>query len=270
MFNSHVHTNFSKDCSVSCEDMCIAAMQKGLKGFSVTDHCDLATCITDNSYSVAVNSAKEARKMAEKYEGKLDVCVGVEIGESLLMPDYCARIIKAIKPDFVLASTHCVMINLLPVSLTGIDFCAMNDSQIKEVLKNYFDICAQTAQRADFDALAHLTLPFRYINGVHKRGIDIKDCYDNVKKVLSILIKKGKALELNTSELSRQIFDFMPNEEIIGLYKHLGGELITIGGDTHKAENIDFGIEDAKRLLHRNGFDFYVYYKERKPVKVSL
>ncbi len=270
MFNSHVHTNFSKDCSVSCEEMCVNAVQKGLKGFAVTDHCDLATCITDNAYSVAVNSAKQARKMAEKYMGKLEICIGVEIGESLLMPDYCARIIKAIKPDFVLASTHCAMMNLLPVSLTSIDFSAMSDAEIKNVLKNYFDICAQTAQRADFDALAHLTLPFRYINGVHKRGIDIKDCYEDVKKVLSVLIKKGKALELNTSELSRQLFDFMPNEDIIRLYKSLGGELVTIGGDTHTAENIDFGIENAKRLLHQSGFDFYVYYKERKPVKVSL
>ncbi len=270
MFNSHVHTEFSRDCTESAEAMCISAVKNSLKGITFTDHINIASCITDNAYSVAVNSTSRAREVGQKFSGQLIVLKGLEMGDILCMPSYANRIIKATNPDFVLASVHAVPFRLVSQYLSEIDFSKITVEELDYIINIYFDICLETTKTADFDALAHLTLPFRYINGVYKRGIKIEPYYDKIKTILTQLIARKKALELNTSELSRQIFDFMPNETIIKMYKELGGTLVTIGSDAHKAENVSFGLLKAADLLRENGFKSYVYYKNRKPVEIEL
>ena len=270
LFNSHVHTDFSADCTITGEAMCESAIAHALSGITITDHSNLASCISHNAFRTSLNSVLKARELKEKYRGRLQILAGIEMGDALCMPDYAGRIIRATKPDFVLASVHSVPFPNKHQYINKIDYPSMADKEIDSLIRLYFKLCLQTVKESDFDSFAHLTIPFRYINGVSKKNVDIRPYYDIINEILKNIVARKKALELNTSELSRQLFDFMPNEEIINMYKACGGSLVTIGSVAHVPENIAFGLSDALSLLKRAGFTSYVYYKNRESVEVPI
>ena len=49
-------------------------------------------------------------------------------------------------------------------------------------------------------------------------------------------------------------------------YKELGGEIITVGSDAHKAEHIGYEFEIAGELLKSCGFRYYTEFENRKAV----
>ena len=270
MFNSHIHTNHSGDCNVPMETMCLAAIDAGFFGILITDHFSADRCISSNAYSNVIASVSEARALAEKYSSQLTVLSGVEVGEAYRKPDYTQRFLKALKPDCVLGSVHDVFIDNLPRNLSRMDFGKMSDDEAYSVIKVYFSELMQVVQETDYDILSHLTLPLRYTNGKCGKKLTLDAFAKDIEKILKAVIKKGKALELNTSDFDHQLFDFMPGKDILRKYYGMGGRLITIGTDAHKSENIAVGFNEAKALLKEIGFEHYYYYKNRKPVKVSL
>ena len=50
----------------------------------------------------------------------------------------------------------------------------------------------------------------------------------------------------------------------------MGGEIITVGSDAHKKEDIGFGFDIANDLLKNVGFRYYTVFKERKPEFMKL
>ena len=159
MFNSHVHSQFSSDCSASGEEMCRAAAAKGMCGIAFTDHCALDSYITENSYRNALAAAKAAKELAKKYSDSLAVTAGIEMGEAVRKPGYAERIIKAADFDIVLMSVHNVFINNSSAHLARLDFSAMTDSEIKKITAAYFRDLKDSVIHTDFDVCAHLTLP---------------------------------------------------------------------------------------------------------------
>ena len=270
MYNSHVHSSFSRDCKASLSEMCDAAIKAGLKGISLTDHCDLDNYISDNVYTTLKKSVNSAKELSSLFNGNLKVFTGVELGGIIHRPTYASTLTKSFDFDIVLMSVHIPQSNGKSYHLSRVDFSAMPKEELISVIHGYFDEMYATVIKADFDVCAHLTLPFRYINGVYGRNIPVSLFTDDIQKVLSALIERGKALELNTSEINHQLFDFMPDESVLRLYRDMGGKLITIGSDAHKSENIALGFNEAFSLLKKCGFNEYHYYEKRVPTAVSL
>ena len=270
MFNSHVHTHFSHDCKASMEEMCLEAIKAGFCGISITDHYNGDSCISDNAYRNISSSVAQAREFNEKLGGNLLVLGGVETSDVLRKPDYTARFLKNLRPDSVIFSVHNVFIDSLTKNLSRMDFGSLTDEEAYRVIKVYFAELIEGAQKADYDILAHLTLPLRYTNGKHGKKLTLDRFNAEIEKILSILIKREKALEINTSEINHQLFDFMPHKNIVKKYYGLGGRLVTIGTDAHKAQNIAVGFNEAKAMLKEIGFASYCYYKNRKPIQVKL
>lgn len=270
MFNSHVHTCFSPDCSSSPEELCDAAVKRNMIGICFTDHCSLDSYILDNAYRSILASSSAAKKMGEKYGEDLVVLSGVELSEVMRKPDYAARLLKNIKLDSVLLSVHTAIIKNKPVYFSKINFSAMDTNEIRSILKAYFRDMLDSVNKCDFDILAHLTHPFFFVNGEHKKNISASEFYEDIEKIFSFIIKNNKALEINTSKLNSSFNDFMPDEELIRLYCQMGGRLITLGSDAHSPETIDFGFDEAKALLKSIGFSTYSYFEKRKIRNISL
>ena len=51
----------------------------------------------------------------------------------------------------------------------------------------------------DFDILAHLTCPLRYINGKYAMDVDCKMYENKIKSILERIIERKIALEINSS-----------------------------------------------------------------------
>ena len=54
------------------------------------------------------------------------------------------------------------------------------------------------------------------------------------------------------------------------MYHSLGGEILTIGADAHRPEDVAHEFKYAEELLKGIGFKYLAYYKNRKPEFIKL
>ena len=71
--------------------------------------------------------------------------------------------------------------------------------------------------------------------------------YPVIREILKHIIKAGKGIEINTSSFRYKLNDLTPLRKILKLYNELGGEIITIGSDAHKAEDIGHKFDYIKK-----------------------
>jgi len=50
------------------------------------------------------------------------------------------------------------------------------------------------------------------------------------------------------------------------LYRDLGGHLVTLGSDAHKAEDVGAGIREAAMIAQANGLQPISYFVRHEPV----
>jgi histidinol-phosphatase (PHP family) len=62
----------------------------------------------------------------------------------------------------------------------------------------------------------------------------------------------------------------MPSPWIVRLFKELGGEIYTVGSDTHRAETVGAFVDEGMKIAYEAGFQHTAYFRERKPVFVRL
>lgn len=80
------------------------------------------------------------------------------------------------------------------------------------------------------------------------------------------MVKNDIALEINTSSLRKGLSETMPGRDLLKIYEDAGGIKVTIGGDTHLADDLSAGYAYASSLV--TGRLKSVVYIGRKPVFV--
>ncbi len=122
----------------------------------------------------------------------------------------------------------------------------------------------------DFDTLGHMDYVIRYWRKDGHKIYSYSEYTDVLDAILKTLIKKDKALEVNTMGYNHKLDGPNPSYEVLTRYKELGGELLTIGSDAHLAENIGYRFQDTEARLKAIGFTSYTVYKNRKPIQISF
>ncbi len=266
MINSHVHSKYSVDSKSELQEIFDTAIERGLTGVAITDHVPFWYYKNGFDNTALLECKNEIQSLKEKYQGRLKILFGMEVSEHHVYPDYEKQALAVGGFDVVLCSLHDVVdISAKKVHPHFIenDFTKLSKEELIELVKNYYSMLKNQAKNSDYDVLSHLTYPFRYICCREKIDLDYQIVIDDIKEILQIVIDRKKAIELNTSNCDNDFF--MPNEEILKMYKQMGGELITIGSDAHVAQNIDKGLIEGKELLKKCGFAKYYYYENRKP-----
>ena len=87
---------------------------------------------------------------------------------------------------------------------------------------------------------------------------------DIIDEILKKLISKNIGIEVNTSGLRYGLKNFHPHINILKRYKKFGGEIITIGSDSHRSEDIMKDFDIVKKLLKELGFNSYCTFKNKK------
>ena len=267
IFDSHVHSDNSPDGDHSITFLGIAAQDLDICGMAITDHCE-CNVYEEEKYDKSIfQSVFETRKARQVFGNALKICTGIELGEPLQNPAAAKKVLASHPFDFVLCSLH---------NLTGrqdfyyMDYTEMTDGEIYGLLEEYFKDLWEMAKACDFDSLAHLTYPLRYIVGEQERAISLARFDGLVDEILKALIQRGKALELNTSGLRTGYGVTLPGKRILGRYRQLGGELLTIGSDAHRSDVLATGFPQAFDLLKELGFTRYTYYEKRTPHWIPL
>lgn len=268
--DNHIHSNHSFDGQNSVEELCLAAIKKGVHTITVTDHCEVDG-IADPDNSEYGNfceripaSLADIKRCAEKYRGRLKVYSGVEIGQAIYAPQDIVRAVRSEDVDFVLASIH----NLK--NTPDFYYLQYNEENIPIYLEKYFCTVLELAKWNRFDSLAHLTYPLRYIYERTDFKFDPAPYQKVIDEIFITLIKNERALEINTSGLRKPISETLPAQREIHRYRQLGGVYITIGSDAHNTADLGEGIETAALLAKDCGFKNYYYYENHRPIAIDI
>ena len=143
-----------------------------------------------------------------------------------------------------------------------------SDGECRTLFARYLDELLAAAEETDYDSLAHMDYPLRYFYA--KRGLllRLEDYPREVEEILRAVIRRGKALELNTATL-RKGYPFLMTETL-RRFREMGGTLVTVGSDAHAPEDIAFAFDRAEAALREAGFSSYTIYQNRRPVPIPL
>lgn len=290
----HTHSDNSPDGRHSVTLMCEAALREGIRALAITDHCECNAYIhcsedkpEDQRYDHydrrARQSAFEVMKARAVFSGRLLVLCGVELGQPLQDENAARDVLSACPFDFVLMSLH---------NLAGrqdfyyLDY-SLPENQPLILLKQYFDELLRMAEICDYDALAHMTYPLRYMTGIHGIAVNLRDFSEEIDAILKTLVRRGKALEINTSGLfppaaeeeeeeasslpnGGALGELFPSPWIIKRFRELGGEYVTVGSDAHNADDIGRGFVEAVQAAEEAGFANLTLYQRREPVLIKI
>ncbi len=262
----HTHSVHSFDGACPAAELCRAAESQEVQVLAITDHCDVNAWEEQGCARSIPESFQEIQETRRALApGGVLLLAGIELGEPLEVPERAAWALSQFDWDFVIGSIH--------NSPGDPDFYKspdMDDEGLAAWMGRYYRALLQTAEEADFDTLAHITYPYRYLN-VGRSAPFPSEPFDGLAdQVFRALIRRGKALELNTSSLRRSPWDRELNVRYFRRYRELGGELVTVGSDAHRAEDVGRGLEDAKSLLRSAGFTHTVWYQNRTPRPAPL
>lgn len=266
----HTHSDNSFDAKDSVDKICQSAIKKGLLAVAITDHCEApmircgADCECGCLDEKIPKSVRDTLNAKQKYSKNIKVLCGMELGEPM-HDDECTK--KALNYgdfDFILASVH---------NLRGMeDFYYLNydNLDVDEILKLYFDELAETASFKNYDSLAHMTYPLRYIFEKTGSYPDLSKFKNQTDDILNILVKNKKALEINVSGLFKGLGVTLPDETLIRRFRELGGEFITIGTDAHSEDYVGKGIENGIKTAEKCGFAQYTIYENHEPIMIDF
>ena len=88
---------------------------------------------------------------------------------------------------------------------------------------------------------------------------------DIIEDTLKTIIYDGKGIEINTSSFKYGTGIWLPREEVLSLYRQLGGEILTFGSDSHSPEYFQYHFDEAHELARSLGFKYQCTFKNRTP-----
>lgn len=261
----HTHSCHSFDGVPSVMWLARQAAEYGLGGIAVTDHCEINAQGKQKLWSYR-KMLRSARNIARAKEKGFNVLCGIELGQPTYHPESAVKVLEGADYDIVLGSIHYLR--------DGRDFYYLRYSDGScdpaMIYDQYLDEVLIMAEQSDFDVLAHLTYPLRYIYGRDNVRLDIAPYEEKYRRILTALVRRDKALEINTSGARRENGFMLPETRLVRMFRELGGRYITLGSDTHKPAHFAAGLEQGAREALAAGFTEAVYFRKRQPVSYRL
>lgn len=266
----HTHTVFSDDSNYPMEECVKDAISLRIKEICFTDHVDYGVKYDLKDFKPEEVEGKvlnvdfekyfpEIERVKELYKGKISIKTGLEFGvQKHTIPQY-EELFKKYPFDFIIMSVH-------EIDNKELWNHSFQDGKTEaEYYSLYFENIYYLVQNFhNYSVLGHLDLLKRY---------DEKDGYNPfienkeiITKILKYIIADGKGIDLNTSTKKYHLDDLMPSRDILRLYLELGGEILTIGSDSHcKKDLTNSHIEELKQELREIGFKKFCTFEKMQP-----
>ncbi|MDR0883696.1 MAG: histidinol-phosphatase HisJ family protein [Oscillospiraceae bacterium] len=272
MLDQHMHSAHSFDGQAPVRELCARAVTLGLAGIAITDHIDQVATpalfpdfTPDKLAATARGSSADTLAARSEFAGQLQVLRGVELGQALHNRALSEFLLHTYDYDVVIGSIH----NLRATD----DFYFMHyqsTQQAHDLLRQYFDELLDLLRWGDFDILAHLTYPLRYMVGRDGIPVELSLFSAQIDEILTLVAQSGKALEINCSGLRQEIGDTLPGEDIVRHFRGLGGQYITLGSDAHRTKDVGFGLDTGAQIAQRCGFETLTVFQNRQPTQVPF
>lgn len=280
LIDCHTHTQFSVDSEADLGMCAERADRLGLAAYAVTDHCECNSWYPTEHYSDGddmhdsyrykdcfLDSVAAVTALKEKYNGKLNLICGVEMGQPQAAPEATAFINADERVDFIIGSLHQIRGEK---DFYYIDYIDLGTDKIYDLLERYFMELNEMCRTNSFDVLGHLTYCLRYMKQRHGIEPDISRFDDIIADSFRTLAQNGKGIEINTSGLRQGFGETFPNLRYTKLFREMGGEIISVGSDAHTAEDIGKNVRDGIEIAKAAGFTRIAYFKKRQPQFIAI
>ena len=280
LIDCHTHTQFSVDSEADLGMCAERADRLGLVAYAVTDHCECNSWYPAEHYSDGddmhdsyrykdcfLDSVAAVTALKEKYNGKLNLICGVEMGQPQAAPEAAAFINADERVDFIIGSLHQIRGEK---DFYYIDYMDLGTDKIYDLLERYFTELNEMCRTNSFDVLGHLTYCLRYMKQRHGIEPDISRFDDIIADSFRTLAQNGKGIEINTSGLRQGFGETFPNLKYTKLFREMGGEIISVGSDAHTAEDIGKNVRDGIEIAKAAGFTRIAYFKKRQPQFIAI
>lgn len=271
--DSHSHSKNSPDARNSVHDMCAKAKELGLTQYTITDHvecnalrweCEVPDGTGPYFRDIFEKSMKDIYLEREQLGSSLELLAGIELGEPCQNTDISESYIKDKRLDFVIGSIHQIR------GHRDFYFLDYDKYDIDKLLNTYFEEIYETCKWNGADVIGHLTYTLRYMQGEQGHIVDMNPYDDIIRECFKTLAENGKGIEVNTSGKRQKYGDFFPHEKYIKMFRECGGEIITVGSDSHCTADLGKDIPQAIALIKSCGFDHIAYFRQRKPVFIKI
>ena len=263
MFDYHVHTTQSADCSTPIFDSCKAAIAAGVTEIAFTDHIEHEPADMSYGFFNYAQYMEDLERARDRFGDRLTILAGAEV-------DFNTRIASQVEDfmgrhtfDFVIGSVHYGDDG----EIIFPEYFATRS--IVDVMRPYLEQIQAAAETGWFDTIGHIDLPKRY-RPAETLPYDPMAVEPELRAALQAIIDKGMSFEINTSGLRQGPKTSMPGPQIVDLYVRMGGTLITTGSDSHVPDTIGAGIAETMAMLQLCGISHLGSFRERMRTQVPI
>lgn len=273
LFDQHLHSKYSMDSRTEPEANVEAALARGLSGLTFTEHFDThpddwSACVYDDAaYSDAI------RRLRDRYADRIFIGKGIEVCLQHDTLDFILDHLSRHQFDQITLSVHYFGDKAVHRrdNWTGID-AAEGTRRYLETALAAVRTAARLKQergRRCFDVLGHLDLVKRYTCRIFN-SYDVSPCANLIDDILRACRDADLVPEINTSSLRQGLQETMPGPATVLRYAQLGGNSLSLGSDSHRAEDIGAGFDIATAMLRAAGITCTARFVNRERIEVPL
>lgn len=259
----HVHSAYSDDSTYPMEQVVRDAIRINLDELCFTEHVDYgvkpdwdhpAEARFEDGHPVTncpyPSYFDELERVRERYGKDIRVARGLELGvQSHTIPNYeCLLHAYGDRLDFTLLSIH---------QVGDREFWSgeFQDGRTQEefTMAYYEELLTVVERFHGYSVLAHLDLIRRY-DPTPGGPLPFSFYRDIMAEILRHVIDDGHGIEVNTSGWRYGLEGPQPTDDVLRLYRDLGGTVITLGSDSHKPEHLGAYLRLAQNRLRSLGF----------------
>lgn len=285
----HTHTMYSYDAEHQPVAAHVqSAVQKHVDVLGFTDHVEffLRETVQKSDFSADTVDFEGYRKEVEPFrrgrvipadlmaqQNDIEACrerypmitlrSGVEMGQPHAAPELADAMLEQYHFDYVIGSIHQLSDDM------DMYFLRYENIYPDDFWKAYFDEMQHMLAYGRFHILGHIDYPLRIMKLPHNRP-SLRGYMDYVDAVLREIRDRGIALESNAKGILGWQQQPGPEDFILQRYHELGGELITVGSDSHAPETIARGIPEAVKRIQQAGFRYLTDFADGVPIQHTI
>jgi len=252
--DSHVHTHLCHHARGEMDEYVQAAMNCGLGKLIFLEHLEAGinyfetTWLTEDDFDFYF---KEGKLLQEKYQGKIEIGLGVEVGYN---PRYLEEIRQrlTLHPwDRIGISYHFLetdSCHLNMVSSKQINIDRLDQYGVDKVVFRYYSDLKEAVEKLPGQVLCHIDAVLRH----HPNIIFTPEHYALIDELLDAAARKKMAVEVNTSGYRIKNEPY-PSLEILKKAVQRNIPLVA-GSDAHRPEDVGRYFDRLPGLMEKLGF----------------
>lgn len=223
--DTHVHTSLCNHASGTMEQYVQSAIDTGLKRIVFLEHLEteinakFRSWLTDEDFDTYF---EEGQKLKKRYEGIIEIGLGVEVGYNPDCPQHIIDRINEREWDRIGLSYHFMKIpgydehlNMLSSDRRNLEI--IDDCGDRKLLTQYFHTLTEAVRTIPADALCHLDAGLRHQPNLYLEESHWLQIYELLREVK----RAGMVLEINTSGYTYRGKPF-PLPKIISMAQDMG------------------------------------------------